>query len=90
MWPRARTVSYTHLREGKGHTAYTIVESDERLPEGVDQLLLANPNINDVMAVSYTHLFRAMCTKNWAGYCYKVGSDCDNLQTRRDSIKMNM
>ena len=39
------------FREGKGHTAYTIVESDERLPEGVDQLLLANPNINDVMVV---------------------------------------
>ena len=39
------------FREEKGHTAYTIVESDERLPEGVDQLLLANPNINDVMVV---------------------------------------
>ena len=38
-------------REEKGHTAYTIVESDERLPEGVDQLLLENPNIRDVMVV---------------------------------------
>ena len=39
------------FREEKGHTAYTIVESDERLPEGVDQLLLENPNIRDVMVV---------------------------------------
>ena len=29
-----------------------------------------------------------MCTKKWAGYCHKVGSDCDNLQTRRDSIRL--
>lgn len=39
------------FREQKGHTAYTIVESDQRLPEGVDALLLANPNITDVMVV---------------------------------------
>lgn len=37
------------FREQKGHTAYTIVESDQRLPEGVDALLLENPNITDVM-----------------------------------------
>ena len=39
------------LREAKGHTAYTIVESDERLPEGVSKLLRQNPNITDVMVV---------------------------------------
>ena len=39
------------FREQKGHTAYTIVESDQRLPEGVDVLLLENPNITDVMVV---------------------------------------
>ena len=49
---RSVNIAFMRLfREGKGHTAYTIVESDERLPEGVDQLLLANPNINDVMVV---------------------------------------
>lgn len=39
------------FRKEKGHTAYTIVESDERLPDGVDGLLRQNPNINDVMIV---------------------------------------
>ena len=39
------------FREQKGHTAYTIVESDQRLPDGVDALLLENPNITDVMVV---------------------------------------
>ena len=39
------------FREQKGHTAYTIVESDQRLPEGVDALLLENPNITAVMVV---------------------------------------
>lgn len=39
------------FRESKGHTAYTIVESDERLPDGVDALLRENPNITDVMVV---------------------------------------
>lgn len=39
------------FREAKGHAAYTIVESDERLPEGVDALLRQNPNITDVMVV---------------------------------------
>ena len=49
---RGVNIAFMRLfREEKGHTAYTIVESDERLPEGVDQLLLANPNINDVMVV---------------------------------------
>ena len=44
---RSVNIAFMRLfREEKGHTAYTIVESDERLPEGVDQLLLANPNID--------------------------------------------
>ena len=49
---RGVNIAFMRLfREEKGHTAYTIVESDERLPEGVDKLLLENPNINDVMVV---------------------------------------
>ena len=39
------------FREEKGSTAYTIVESDQRLPDGVDTLLLENPNIHNVMVV---------------------------------------
>ena len=35
--------------EAKGHTAYTIVESDGHLPEGVDVPLRNNPNVQDVM-----------------------------------------
>ena len=37
------------FREAKGHTAYTIVESDGRLPEGIDVPLRNNPNVQDVM-----------------------------------------
>lgn len=37
------------FREAKGHTAYTIVESDGHLPEGVDAPLRNNPNVQDVM-----------------------------------------
>ena len=37
------------FREAKGHTAYTIVESDGRLPEGIDAPLRNNPNVQDVM-----------------------------------------
>ena len=49
---RGVNIAFMRLfRVEKGHTAYTIVESDERLPEGVDQLLLENPNIRDVMVV---------------------------------------
>ena len=49
---RGVNIAFMRLfREEKGHTAYTIVESDERLPEGVDRLLLENPNIRDVMVV---------------------------------------
>ena len=49
---RGVNIAFMRLfREGKGHKAYTIVESDQYLPEGVAQLLLENPNINDVMIV---------------------------------------
>lgn len=49
---RDMNIAFMRLfREQKGHTAYTIVESDQRLPEGVDALLLENPNITDVMVV---------------------------------------
>ena len=49
---RGVNIAFMRLfREGKGHKAYTIVESDQHLPEGVAQLLLENPNINDVMIV---------------------------------------
>ena len=37
------------FREAKGHTAYTIVESDGRLPEGIAEPLRDNPNVQDVM-----------------------------------------
>ena len=39
------------FRESKGHTAYSIIESDGRLPEGIDQELKVNPNIHDVMII---------------------------------------
>ena len=39
------------FREAKGHTAYTIVESDEHLPEDIADVLRENPNIHDVMIV---------------------------------------
>ena len=49
---RGVNIAFMRLfREEKGHTAYTIVESDERLPEDVAQLLQENPNIHDVMVV---------------------------------------
>lgn len=49
---RGVNIAFMRLfREGKGNKAYTIVESDQHLPEGVAQLLLENPNINDVMIV---------------------------------------
>ena len=37
--------------EAKGHTAYTIVESDGRLPEDVAENLKDNVNVRDVMVV---------------------------------------
>ena len=39
------------FRESKGNLAYTIVESDDKLPEDVAQELQKNPNIHDVMIV---------------------------------------
>ena len=39
------------FREGKGDIAYTIVESDGRLPEAVDGELLENETVHEVMIV---------------------------------------
>mgnify|MGYP005781187293 CR=1 FL=1 len=39
------------FRESKGHTAYSIIESDGRLPDGIPQALQTNPYIHDVMIV---------------------------------------
>lgn len=39
------------FREKKGHTAYTIVESDGRLPEDVSEKLRENIHVHDVMIV---------------------------------------
>ena len=39
------------FRESKGHTAYTIVESDGRLPEGIAESLRANDHVQHVMVV---------------------------------------
>ena len=39
------------FREAKGHTAYTIVESDGRFPEGIEEPLKNNPNVHDVMII---------------------------------------
>ena len=39
------------FREEKGHTAYTIVEFDGRIPEGIAGPLRDNPNVHDVMIV---------------------------------------
>ena len=39
------------FRESKGNIAYTIVESDDRLPEDIADTLRQNPNIHDVMIV---------------------------------------
>lgn len=39
------------FREAKGHRAYTIVESDDRLPEDVTEKLRENQHVQDVMIV---------------------------------------
>lgn len=39
------------FREKKGHTAYSIVESDGNLPEDISASLMENPNVHDVMIV---------------------------------------
>ncbi len=39
------------FRESKGETAYTIVESDERLPDDITAELMVNPHVHDVMLI---------------------------------------
>ena len=39
------------FREGKGDTAYSIIESDGTLPDGIPEQLKANSHIRDVMIV---------------------------------------
>ena len=39
------------FRESKGETAYTIVESDERLPDDIPLRLKVNPHVHDVMLI---------------------------------------
>lgn len=39
------------FREGKGDTAYSIIESDGTLPDGIAEELRINPHIRDVMIV---------------------------------------
>ncbi len=39
------------FRESKGETAYTIVESDEKLPDDIPLQLKINPHIHDVMLI---------------------------------------
>lgn len=39
------------FREAKGNTAYTIVESDDRLPENIAETLRENHNVHEVMVV---------------------------------------
>ena len=49
---RGVNIAFMRLfRESKGEKAYTIVESDGRLPEDITGNLLENPNIQDVMLV---------------------------------------
>lgn len=39
------------FREARGHTAYSIIESDGRLPDTIPQQLCGNPHIRNVMLV---------------------------------------
>ena len=39
------------FRQSRGEKAYTIVESDNRLPEDITEKLLENPNVQDVMLI---------------------------------------
>ena len=49
---RGVNIAFMRLfREAKGHTAYTIVESDGKLPEDVTENLKDNVNVRDVMVV---------------------------------------
>lgn len=49
---RGVNIAFMRLfRESKGHTAYTIVESDGKLPEEIAERLKDNVNVHDVMIV---------------------------------------
>ena len=49
---RGVNIAFMRLfRESKGHTAYSIIESDGSLPDGISGQLMGNPNIQDVMLV---------------------------------------
>lgn len=49
---RGVNIAFMRLfREAKGEKAYTIVESDDRLPEDIKKTLLENPNVQDVMLI---------------------------------------
>ena len=49
---RGVNIAFMRLfREAKGQIAYTIVESDGRIPEGIEAPMRENPNIHNVMVV---------------------------------------
>lgn len=49
---RGVNIAFMRLfRESKGHTAYTIVESDDHLPEDITENLKENSHVHDVMVV---------------------------------------
>jgi len=49
---RGINIAFMRLfRENKGHTAYSIVESDGTLPEDVAASIRENANVHDVMVV---------------------------------------
>lgn len=49
---RGVNIAFMRLfREAKGYTAYTIVESDGQLPDGVEESLKENVNVRDVMLI---------------------------------------
>lgn len=39
------------FRENKGSTAYTIVECDGRLPQGIAAMICDNPDVQEVMLI---------------------------------------
>ena len=49
---RGVNIAFMRLfRESKGEIAYTIVESDGKLPENIVPAIRENPNIHEVMIV---------------------------------------
>ncbi len=49
---RVENIAFMRLfRESKGHTAYTIVESDGKLPEEIADTIRQNEHVLDVMVV---------------------------------------